>query len=292
MPEVNFRQIDVFTSQLFKGNPVAVVMDAHELSTEQMQSIANWMNLSETTFVLPSENPLADYCVRIFTPSSELPFAGHPTIGTAYALLEAGIIEAHDGRVVQECGAGLINLTVTTKPSGNISVAFELPEPVITPLSIEQIERLECILGCPFDRSLTPALVDVGARWIVAQTRNIETLLHMRPDYTKLQEHDRDMNVTGSCIYGVYPDMKNMQIEVRSFAPACGVNEDPVCGSGNGSVAAFIRYHRVNVPADGMILSSQGRILGRDGKLELHFADGKITVGGSAVTCITGIIKY
>ncbi|EOY6966898.1 PhzF family phenazine biosynthesis protein, partial [Acinetobacter baumannii] len=111
MSVVAFKQVDVFTSQAFKGNPVAVIMDASTLTSEQMQAIANWTNLSETTFVLPATDSQADYQVRIFTPQSELPFAGHPTIGTAYALLEAGLIKAKEGQLVQQCAAGLVTLT-------------------------------------------------------------------------------------------------------------------------------------------------------------------------------------
>ncbi|MBS9436999.1 PhzF family phenazine biosynthesis protein [Photorhabdus noenieputensis] len=290
MSLVPFKQVDVFTHQPFKGNPVAVVMDAQELSPIQMQGIANWTNLSETTFILPAENPLADYRVRIFTPGSELPFAGHPTIGTAHALLEAGLIQAREGRIVQECGAGLITLNVTETEEGRKLITFELPEPAITLLSAEQIDRLESILGCQLDRALTPALIDVGARWIVAHTTGAEAVLATKPDYARLLEHDTQMNITGVCLYGAYREGAEADIEVRSFAPSCGVNEDPVCGSGNGSVAAFMRHHKVAMIDDKIVHSSQGKKLGRQGSVWLNHSDGKIFVGGSAVTCINGAI--
>ncbi|WP_387491772.1 PhzF family phenazine biosynthesis protein [Photorhabdus sp. RM96S] len=290
MSLVPFKQVDVFTHRPFKGNPVAVVMDAKGLTPIQMQAIANWTNLSETTFVLPVENPLADYRVRIFTPGSELPFAGHPTIGTAHALLEAGLIQAREGRIVQECGAGLITLNITEMESGQQSITFELPEPAITLLSAEQIDRLESILSCPLDRALTPALIDVGARWIVAHTTGAEAVLAAEPDYAKLCEHDTQINVTGVCLYGAYCEGVEADIEVRSFAPSCGVNEDPVCGSGNGSVAAFMRHHKVAMIDDKIVHSSQGKKLGRQGSVWLSHSDGKIFVGGGAVTCINGTI--
>ncbi|NHB62124.1 PhzF family phenazine biosynthesis protein [Photorhabdus sp. RW14-46] len=290
MSLVPFKQVDVFTHRPFKGNPVAVVMDAQELSSIQMQGIANWTNLSETTFILPAENPLADYRVRIFTPGSELPFAGHPTIGTAHALLEAGLIQIREGRIVQECGAGLITLNVTERDGGQKLITIELPEPTITPLSSEQIDRLENILGCQLDRALTPALIDVGARWIVAHTTGAEAVLATKPDYARLLEHDTQMNITGVCLYGAYREGAEADIEVRSFAPSCGVNEDPVCGSGNGSVAAFMRHHKVAMIDDKIVHSSQGKKLGRQGSVWLSHADGKIFVGGSAVTCINGTI--
>lgn len=190
---VPFKQVDVFTTTPFKGNPVAVVMDARGLSTEQMQAIARWTNLSETTFVLPATNPAADYQVRIFTPGSELPFAGHPTIGTAYALIEAGVIAPKNGCLTQECGAGLVALTVEPTADGNLSISFELPEPAITPLIEAQTQALESILGCAIDKDFTPALVDVGARWIVAQVKDAQSVLSAMPNYEALQEHDRNL---------------------------------------------------------------------------------------------------
>ena len=139
----------MFTHEPYLGNPVAVVLDAQGLTTEQMQRIANWTNLSETTFVLAPTQPDADYRVRIFTPQSELPFAGHPTLGTAHALLEAGRITPKAGRLVQECEAGLIELAVT--PSGGLSpvIAFNLPKPSFKPLTHEQVDELASILGAP-----------------------------------------------------------------------------------------------------------------------------------------------
>lgn len=292
MASVAFRQVDVFTAVPFKGNPVAVIMDARELSAVQMQEIARWTNLSETTFVLPPENEQADYKVRIFTPESELPFAGHPTIGTAWALIESGIVNPRNGVVVQQCAAGLINLTIAEDATGCVSVAFDLPESDLTALTDVQIDRLEALLGCTLDRTLTPALVDVGARWIVAHVNNAEAVLRTAPDYAKLGEHDAEMGVTGICIYGEYAGEAGLNIEVRSFAPACGVNEDPVCGSGNGSVAAFMRHHGVKLPENGLVLSSQGQVIGRAGKLQLRIDGGNIRVGGRAVTCIEGTFNY
>src|SRR5437899_2889774 len=129
MTAVAFKQVDVFTKVPFRGNPVAVVLDGTGLDAERMQRIANWANLSETTFVLPPTEAGADYRVRIFTPGSELPFAGHPTIGTAHALLKAGLVNARRGLLVQECGAGLVRLQVEVDSEGERSIAFELPRP-------------------------------------------------------------------------------------------------------------------------------------------------------------------
>ncbi|MEI8614852.1 PhzF family phenazine biosynthesis protein [Shewanella sp. PP-He15 brown] len=292
MSQVEFRQVDVFTSKPFKGNPVAVVMDARELNSRQMQVIARWTNLSETTFVLPATDPNADYQLRIFTPSGELPFAGHPTIGSAYALIEAGIVQAKNGTLVQQCKAGLISLAVSENEQGQIAIAFELPEPNFTLLTSEQTESLETILGCQISRGFTPYLVDVGARWIVAQTDDAEQVLNTTPDYAALKQHDLSFNATGVCLYGYYPESELTRIEVRSFAPTCDVNEDPVCGSGNGAVAAFIRRHNLSLPIDGKIQSTQGQKLHRDGQLQLTITSDAIWVGGQAVTCVSGYLTY
>ncbi|MGQ5289272.1 PhzF family phenazine biosynthesis protein [Pectobacterium actinidiae] len=287
--EVEFRQVDVFTAKPFLGNPVAVIMDDSGLSSDEMQSVARWTNLSETTFVLPPQNNEAHYRLRIFTPGGELPFAGHPTIGTAHALLEAGRITPRDGMLIQECGAGNIPLRVEENRNGNV-ISFELPSPVITPLGKDEAERLELILRCGIDQVVPPALIDVGARWIVARLHSADAVLATSPDFGCLAGHNRDMNITGVCLYGHYGNNDSEAIEVRSFAPACGVNEDPVCGSGNGSVAAFMRYH-ATLPAEGQVSVTQGRKLGRDGHVSLGIQKDKILVGGQAVTCISGLIK-
>lgn len=288
MSVVAFKQVDVFTSQVFKGNPVAVIMDASTLTSEQMQAIANWTNLSETTFVLPATDSQADYQVRIFTPQSELPFAGHPTIGTAHALLEAGLITAKEGKLVQQCGAGLVALTVCELNH----ISFELPEPKITPLDQTQTEKLAEILKCQIDTQWNAALVDVGARWVVLQAVNAQAVLDSQPDFAALKQHDLEMKVGGATVYGFYENNDEQKhIEVRSFAPSIGINEDPVCGSGNGSVASFIRYHGILPAQNDVVLSSQGRVLGRDGQLQLNLYQDKILVGGTAVTCIDGTIK-
>lgn len=292
MSQVEFRQVDVFTSEPFKGNPVAVIMDAQELDSSQMQAIARWTNLSETTFVLPATNPKADYQLRIFTPTGELPFAGHPTIGSAYALIEAGMVQARNGNLIQQCKAGLISLAISEDESGQVAIAFELPEPALTPLTLEQTENLETIIGCHLSRETTPYLIDVGARWIVAQADNAEQLLNTTPDYSALKQHDSSFDATGVCIYGYYPDIALTRIEVRSFAPTCDVNEDPVCGSGNGAVAAFIRHHDLHLPNRRLIQSTQGQKLNRDGQLQLTITSDAIWVGGQAVTCISGHIHY
>lgn len=288
MQSLAFKQVDVFTEQRYKGNPVAVILQAGDLTTEQMQQIANWTNLSETTFVLPATQPGADYRVRIFTPSNELPFAGHPTIGTAHALLEAGLIQANNGQLVQECAAGLINLQVTRQANGAQWIAFELPQPDITPVTDAELDELQAILGAPVLREHTPCVIDVGPRWLIAQMRDAQTVLSVMPDFSRMSAHDHRARTTGIVIFGAYPTGNAEHIEVRAFAPTCGPAEDPVCGSGNGAVAAFIRATGQTATLGHELLASQGAALGRAGKLRLSISDNAIKVAGAAVTCLDG----
>jgi PhzF family phenazine biosynthesis protein len=288
----SFKQVDVFTSTRFKGNPVAVVLRADGLTTAQMQQIANWTNLSETTFVLPPTDSAADYRVRIFTPNSELPFAGHPTIGTAHALLEVGSIQAQNGVLVQQCGAGLIRLQVNREPDGTQWIAFELPQPGLSPLDEAQRQELAGLLGCALKPGVVPQVVDVGPRWQVVQLPNAQAVLAAKPDLLRMEIHDRANGYTGVVIFGEYLEpAAPARIEVRAFAPAFGVDEDPVCGSGNAAVAAFISGTG-QVPHFGCeLLSAQGAIMGREGLLRLSLGHDSIRVGGHAITCIEGEIR-
>lgn len=288
MRNVPFKQVDVFTRTPFRGNPVAVVLQAEGLSSEDMQRIARWTNLSETTFVLPASSAAADYRVRIFTPASELPFAGHPTIGTAHALLEAGVIAPRDGRLVQECAAGLIDLEVSEDGDGERWITFDLPQPAITPLDDAEVDELEAILGCAVSRTARPRLIDVGARWIIAQLDSAEAVLACQPDMARMKLIEQKPQETGVTIFGEHAPGAPARIEVRSFAPACGIDEDPVCGSGNGCVAAFIRDSGQVAHFGSDYRAAQGAAIDRAGLLRIAVDDERIRVGGMAVTCIDG----
>jgi PhzF family phenazine biosynthesis protein len=290
MKTVPLKTVDVFTSTPFKGNPVAVVLDAAGLFPAQMQQIASWTNLSETTFVLPVTTSSADYRVRIFTPGGELPFAGHPTIGTAYALLEAGMVTARDGTLVQQCAAGQVRLTVENAPDGARWIAFDLPTPTCTALDARQADELLAILNTPLALGASPHLVDVGARWVIAQLPNAEAVLECAPDFARMKVQDTKGRHTGVVIFGPHSAGAATQIEVRAFAPAHGVNEDPVCGSGNGSLAAYLRHTGQAAAFGREFLASQGARVGRAGILKLSIGDEVIRVGGNAITCIDGAI--
>jgi PhzF family phenazine biosynthesis protein len=286
-----FKQVDVFTAVPYLGNPVAVVLDGTDLSTELMQRIAQWTNLSETTFVLPPTQAGADYRVRIFTPGSELPFAGHPTIGTAHALLEAGRIQPRGGTLSQECAVGLIRLTVDTHLEGQRNIGFELPMARFTEMTPSQTGQLLGLFPEMQTGTSRSRLVDVGPRWIVVQVPDAQTVLSVRPDMGVISELSADARATGVVLFGAYGSHHDTQIEVRAFAPLCGIQEDPVCGSGNGCMAAFIRETGQTGRFGERFTASQGQVVGRAGFIQLGITPESIVVGGCAVTCIDGQIN-
>lgn len=291
MARLPLKTVDVFTSVPFKGNPVAVVLDADGLTPGQMQQIASWTNLSETTFVVPVTLDGADYQVRIFTPGAELPFAGHPTIGTAHALLEAGMVEAKGGVLVQQCAAGLVTLTVEQPEEGAPWISFELPAPAFTALDARQAAQLEATLRADLEVNVTPYLVDVGARWVIAQLTSARAVLACEPDLQRMKAQDSKDRHTGVIIFGKHDAGNAAGIEVRAFAPAHGVNEDPVCGSGTGAVAAYLRHTGQLDQFGREFLASQGEMVGRAGMLRLSISDEAIRVGGQALTCIDGTLS-
>lgn len=286
----DYKVVDVFTSRPLMGNPVAVVLDAGRLDSEQMQAIAGWTNLSETTFVLPPTTSAADYRLRIFTPRSELPFAGHPTLGSAHAILEAGRATLRDGgQLIQECEIGLVNLKIEDSNEGR-KFAFALPSARVSPLHAVDTDELAIILGCKLKPEAAPGIVNVGPIWVILPMSDAATVLKLQPDFTKLAAFERRLGVTGLTVYGRYPEGE-LAIEVRTFAPSCGVEEDPVCGSGNASVAAF-QWARGLIPASGMTyVAAQGRCVGRSGRVQVHInSDGQVFVGGSCITCVDGLL--
>lgn len=270
-----FAQVDVFTSKPLFGNPVAVILDAEGLTSEQMQQVALWTNLSETTFVLPATEPGADYHTRIFTPTEELPFAGHPTLGTAHAVIEAGIASPRDGKLVMQCGAGLVDVSVDGS-----GLSFRLPR--FVPRAAINAEDLAGILGA--ERLIGDAeVIDTGPHWLVARVDDVAMLA---PDAVRLKGHlarDASNGITA------YSETAPGELAVRSFFFTDGLVEDPVCGSGNAAVAA----HRIRAGTAGdsdAWLARQGRQIGRDGEIRVRVEQGVIHVGGSCVTVVQGQI--
>lgn len=278
-----FSQVDVFGLHAYGGNPVAVILDGDGLDTAQMQTIARWTNLSETTFVLPPTQADAHYRLRIFTPRQELPFAGHPSIGTAHALLDAGRIRPDtQGRLLQECGAGRVPLRVEAH-EGRQQLYVRMPTPQLQPLDPTAQARLETALGSP----CRPAgAVNVGPIWIVAPLANGDVVRALTPDFTALAELSLALGAVGITVCGL-DRSGEVDLVVRSFVPADGIPEDPVCGSGNGAVGAYLHAHGQLPGAHYTV--SQGRECGHDGRVDVRLDEnGGVWVGGTALTCING----
>lgn len=290
--QVKFKQVDVFANTSFKGNPVAVVLDSTGLTTPQMQSIANWTNVSETTFVSAATDPLADYKIRIFTPTSELPFAGHPTIGTAHALIEAGLVQPKNGLITQQCEVGLIPILVERESEGPTHIFFELPKAKFVELSTDEIHRVQEILGASSLAAITPMFVNVGPIHTVVQLPTAQDVLSLTPKLDELNQFSKEYGTAGVVVFGAQDSNKETAIEARSFFPLLGINEDPVCGSGNGAIAAFIAQTQQTSVFGEYFSSSQGQALGREGKIALRiYPDFRIQVGGESVTTIDGLIS-
>ena len=271
-----FQQVDVFTTTPYLGNPVAVVLDASGLSDEEMAGFARWTNLSETTFVLPPEADGADYRVRIFTPAAELPFAGHPTLGTCHAWLSAGGAPGQDDVIVQECAAGLVRVGRTAD-----GLAFAAP-PLLRsgPPSEELVRHLAAVLGIDRSDIEDAEWADNGPGWVAVLLRSADAVLALRPGIT-----DLDLGVVGP-----YPPGSPQAFEVRAFFPKDGATvEDPVTGSLNASLAEWLlRTGRATTP----YVASQGTALRRRGRVHVsRDDDGTIWVGGGTVTCVAGQVS-
>ena len=291
MAQYPFKQVDVFTGRPFFGNPVAVILDASGLSTEEMQRIARWTNLSETTFVLPPSSPAADYRLRIFTPAHELPFAGHPTIGSAHAVLENGLIPKNNGKLIQECEAGLLQLTVSGDPNRR-HIAVLAPEAKFRRDDAVDPASLSNALGAAVSTTAPPLVIDVGPVWLVALLEREADLGGLNPDLGALTRLSKDWNVTGVTAF-ILPLGADAKVRLRTFAPAAGVPEDPVCGSCNAAVGAFLAHYRLLHRTGTEYTATQGTEIGRDGKITVRVADEgrRVTIGGRAVTVIDGVLR-
>lgn len=277
MTQRPFAQVDVFTAVPYLGNPLAVVLDGSSLSTAQMQAFTDWTNLSEATFVLPPSEEQADYAVRIFCPGRELPFAGHPTLGTCHAWLAAGGVPKGE-YVVQECGVGLVKIT-----RQGTRLAFAAPPRLRSgPLSEEDVQLIAKGLGVARDDILHHAWCDNGPQWRGVMLATAEQVLGLKPDVHVLQ--GLEIGVVGAKSSG------DTQFEVRAFFPTKnGLTEDPVTGSLNAAIGQWLIAEGL---APENYVASQGTCLGRAGRVHLQRdAQGQVWVGGDSVTCIQGKVQ-
>ncbi|WP_309130681.1 PhzF family phenazine biosynthesis protein [Brevibacterium sp.] len=270
-----FAQVDVFSADPFLGNPVAVILDADGLSGEDMARIANWTNLSETTFVLPPTDPSADYRLRIFTPSSELPFAGHPTLGSAAAWLNAGGTPHSEGALIQECDAGLVEL----RRSASDVLSFAAPEVIRSgELDEDDVQAVATALGVDRSDILGHQWVDNGPGWAAVRLATAQQVLDLNPDFTALP--DAKIGVIGA-----HTEDSDHEYEIRAFAPGMGIVEDPVTGSLNASVAQWLIREGL---APDKYTATQGTAIGRAGVISITREGDQVWVGGATTICFSG----
>lgn len=267
-----FTQVDVFTTEPFRGNPVAVIHDATDLGSDEMRRIARWTNLSETTFLLPPTAVGADYRVRIFTPTEELPFAGHPTLGTCHAWLGAGGVPADEQQIVQQCEAGLI--TIRRTPAG---LAFAAPPLRRSgPVDPATVAEIAAVLAIDASEIVASEWVDNGPGWVAVLLAEVERVLSINPGATDLKIG----------VAAMYPAGSAVDLEVRAFFPSAGaILEDPVTGSLNASLAQWLLGSgRLQAP----YVAAQGTVLGREGRVHVSVADGETWIAGGTLTIVAG----
>lgn len=289
-PTSRYLQLDVFPATPGGGNPLGVVLDAADWSDPEMQRFAAWTDLVETTFVLPPTNVEASYRLRIFTPSKEIPFAGHPTIGSAHAVLESGIARAVDGRLIQECAAGLLPIRVEEEgparrlfvraPAARVLREGAAGEPLVQTL----LDRMR--LG-----ALPPAFVEGGRRWWVAEFADEAAVRSWQPDHAAIARLAHASDSLGLCVFARCAS-DAYDLVVRAFPAGVGIVEDPASGAANGLVAAWIAQREPSGPLAHGYRVSQGREMGRDASLLIRIEDGAVWVGGATATVVAGEVNW
>ncbi len=269
-----FTQVDVFTDTPLLGNPLAVVHDAHGLSDAQMQAFARWTNLSETTFLLPTTDPAADYRLRIFTPGGELPFAGHPTLGTCHVWLEAGGVPRTAGEVVQQCGVGLVRIR-----RDGVRNAFAAP--ALRRRDVAEAELVPVLAALSLTRAQVQATqwLDNGPTWLGLLLDSADTVLALAPNHAALKCLAK-VGVIGPHAVG-----SEWAFEVRAFAAPIGIPEDPVTGSLNASLAQWLMASGI---APESYVAAQGTRMARAGCVHIAREGDTVWVGGSSVSCVRG----
>lgn len=281
-----FMQLDVFSRHPMKGNPLAVVIDGDGLDDATMRAFARWTNLSETTFLLPPTTAEADYRVRIFTPRQELPFAGHPSVGSAYVAVETGLVTAGKTHLVQQCAAGLLPVTIEhAGPDRMIHV--QAPVARLHNVSADIRQAIGQAIGLPLEDAQI-RLADNGPHWWVCDLREASQVRALNPDLATIAALCERHGAIGVSAFG-RESSGAAQMAVRAFCPADGIPEDPVTGSVNAAIMAFLA-ERGDESYGFDYLASQGREVGRDGQVRVRRdpASGAITIGGQCAAVIRG----
>lgn len=272
-----YSEVDVFSPTAYLGNPLAVVHDAEGLTSEEMQRFAKWTNLAETTFLLQPEDPAADYRVRIFSAAQEFPFAGHPTLGSAYAWLEAGGVPKNNGTIVQECGAGLVAVRVE-----NQRLAFAAPPLTrFEPVEESLVHKVAEALGVSRERIVDASWLVNGPEWIGVRLSTAQEVLTLDPD-------PADLGTLCLGVVGPHLPGHDTQFEVRAFVGGDPVWEDPVTGSLNAGLAQWMTATGV---ADRRYIAAQGTVIGYQGRVHVAIENGEIWVGGDVTSCVRGEVN-
>jgi len=288
MTSARFLQLDVFPAGRTGGNPLGVVVDGERFDETRMQSIARWTNLVETTFLLPPTTPEASYRVRIFTPSKEIAFAGHPSVGSAHAALEAGLCSPRDGLLVQECGAGLLPVRVEGSGADRVLLVQSPPARVCEGEAQDREELLQLLAPFALGK-LGLTLVDGGRRWWIAELADAAQLRTSRPSHEALARIAKRNDSMGLTVFAREGD----ELAVRAFGAGAGIVEDPASGAANGLIAALIAQREPDGKLARGYEVSQGREIGFDARLSVRIdADGTIWTGGKATTVIAGGIDW
>ena len=287
----DFLLCDVFSDRVGAGNGLAVVLDGSGLSTECMQAFAAYINQSETTFVLPPTQPGASYRIRIFTPVSELPFAGHPSVGSAHAVLEAGLAQANNGELVQECAAGLLpmhvqgdgaNRVISVRAPRGKHIASNDAAKALLPAALQGMRLGE----------LPSALINNGPLWWCVQLADEAAVRTLQPAQADIAALNVATQSVGLAVFAK-ADAADYQLVVRAFCPADNIPEDPVTGSANAAIAAYLHQCGALAAIGNPYTASQGRELGRNGLVQVRVDDeGEVWIGGKTQTVINGTMDW
>jgi len=290
MPPRRYLQLDVFADRPGAGNPLGVVVDADGLDTAAMQAFAAWANLSETIFFLPP-SPGADYRIRIFTPRSELPFAGHPSVGAAWAALELGFAPGHARQLVQACAAGLLPVRVDGHGADR-AVHVRAPRARSVDVDPRHLPLLRAAGAGSAPGALPPALWNNGPGWWLLELADAGEVRRLQPDFPAIAALTRATDAVGLAVFG-RSDAPDHALAVRAFCPADNIPEDPVTGSANACIAAALHAASALPGRDGRYVASQGRELGRDGRVHVRVdADGEVWIGGRTQAVIRGHVDW
>lgn len=290
MSRVRYLQLDVFAARPGGGNPLGVVIGAEDWQGEDMQHFAAWTGLVETTFLLPASGADASYRLRIFTPTREIAFAGHPTIGSAHAALAAGFVTPENGRLVQECGAGLLPILVEGEGADRC-LLVQSPGATVLRRGLDADPQLAAILADVHLGALPPAFIEGGRRWWLAEFADEAGVRGWHPNHAAIAALAHASDSLGLCVFA-RSDHRDYDLVVRAFPAGVGIVEDPASGAANGLIAAYVAHSEPQGGLGRGYRVSQGREIGRDASILIRIEDGTIWVGGQTQLVIDGYADW